>query len=295
MVELPLIEFDDLKTKLPSNDCYQNDIMISDMDYHSIFFTDNIRMNALQILLLLKGSLDMCIDYTSYTITSNMMVTIMPTHVVQLNSFSPDFKARLLVVSRTFLEQTTIPDRSSPTFSYMTIRKNPCVQLRPEELQILNDVFSLLRDKINLRSHNLHRLVIQNTLRGFFLEMANIFYDRQEYATPPSLTRKEELLESFLKLLFTHCKKEHAVSFYADKLFITPQYLTLILKEQTGKSANKWIDEVLIGEAKILLKAPQTTVQQIADTLHFADQSTFGKFFKKHMGMSPMEYRKSST
>ncbi|WP_233552114.1 helix-turn-helix domain-containing protein [Parabacteroides sp. AF48-14] len=49
----------------------------------------------------------------------------------------------------------------------------------------------------------------------------------------------------------------------------------------------------LIVEAKILLKAPQATVQQVADVLHFSDQSTFGKFFKKHMGISPMEYRKS--
>ena len=61
----------------------------------------------------------------------------------------------------------------------------------------------------------------------------------------------------------------------------------------TSKSANKWIDDALIVEAKILLKAPQATVQQVADMLHFSDQSTFGKFFKKHMGISPMEYRKS--
>ena len=83
------------------------------------------------------------------------------------------------------------------------------------------------------------------------------------------------------------------MTFYADKLFITPQYLSLILKELTGMSANKWIDDALVAEAKVLLKAPQMTVQQVADQLHFSDQSTFGKFFKKHMGISPMEYRRS--
>ena len=94
-------------------------------------------------------------------------------------------------------------------------------------------------------------------------------------------------------MLFEHCKEQHVVTFYAEKLFITPQYLSLILKELTGKSANKWIADALIVEAKMLLKAPQATVQQVADILHFSDQSTFGKFFKKHMGISPMEYRKS--
>jgi AraC-like DNA-binding protein len=100
-------------------------------------------------------------------------------------------------------------------------------------------------------------------------------------------------MNQFLQLLFDHAKEQHAVTFYAGKLFITPQYLSLILKELTGKSANKWIEDALIVEAKVLLKMPQTTVQQVADKLNFSDQSTFGKFFKKHIGLSPMEYRKS--
>ena len=100
---------------------------------------------------------------------------------------------------------------------------------------------------------------------------------KEELMTAPTLSRKEELFEQFLQLLFEHCKEQHVVTFYAEKLFITPQYLSLILKELTGKSANKWIDDALIVEAKMLLKAPQATVQQVADILHFSDQSTFGK------------------
>jgi len=138
---------------------------------------------------------------------------------------------------------------------------------------------------MNLRTHFFQKEALQNALIGFFIELANIFMGKKELMTAPTLSRKEELFE--------HCKEQHVVTFYAEKLFITPQYLSLILKELTGKSANKWIDDALIVEAKMLLKAPQATVQQVADILHFSDQSTFGKFFKKHMGISPMEYRKS--
>lgn len=294
MIELPVIEFDDLNAHLQSTDSFQSDLMVAEIDSHSVFTTESVRMNTLQIVLLLKGALEISIDYKPYVVTAGTMVTIMPTHVVQLNTFSPDFKARMLVASRSFLEQASLHEQSSSMVSYMNIRKNPCAQLKPEEMQTLDNELLVLRNKIRLRSHHLHRLVLQNAMRSFFLEIGNIFYDRKEYSAPPMLTRKEELLDAFLKLLFTHCKEEHVVSFYADKLFITPQYLSLILKEQTGKSANKWIDEALMQEAKILLKTPQSTVQQVADALHFSDQSTFGKFFKKHMGMSPMEYRKSS-
>ena len=123
-----------------------------------------------------------------------------------------------------------------------------------------------LRQTILQTSHHLQRLLIQNTLMGFFIEMGNIFSERKEYNTPPSLTRKEELFESFLRILYMYCKEQHVVSFYAEQLYITPQYLSLILKELTGRSANKWIDEALMQEAKILLKAPQATVYIISFT-----------------------------
>lgn len=176
---------------------------------------------------------------------------------------------------------------------YMQIRKNPCAAMSAEETEHISGQFSILREKMKLRTHFFQKEALQNALIGFFIELANIFMGKKELMTAPTLSRKEELFEQFLQLLFEHCKEQHVVTFYAEKLFITPQYLSLILKELTGRSANKWIDDALIVEAKMLLKAPQATVQQVADILHFSDQSTFGKFFKKHMGISPMEYRKS--
>ena len=83
------------------------------------------------------------------------------------------------------------------------------------------------------------------------------------------------------------------MAFYASQLCISPQYLSMLLREQTGKSANKWIDDAVLMEAKMLLKTPQLSVQQVAEQLHFSDQSTFGKFFKKHIGLSPLEFRRS--
>ena len=150
-----------------------------------------------------------------------------------------------------------------------------------------------MSSKVKEPSHFYQIGSLQNSFLGFLLEIGNILMSKKDHMVKPTLSRKDELFEQFLQLLFNHCKEQHVVTFYAEKLCITPQYLSLILKELTGKSANKWIDDALIVEAKILLKAPQATVQQVADMLHFSDQSTFGKFFKKHVGASPMEYRKS--
>ena len=294
MMELPLIDFDSLKSRLYMYESYQADILVADLNSQDVFLNDPVRVNALQVLLVLEGSIDLSIDYVLFQASTNTVVTIMPTHITKVMKYSPNFKGRLMAVSRAFLEQSMMPNHSSSMIQYMKIRKNPTILLQESEIKTLDESMLRLRQTILQTSHHLQRLLIQNTLMVFFIEMGNIFSERKEYNTPPSLTRKEELFESFLRILYMYCKEQHVVSFYAEQLYITPQYLSLILKELTGRSANKWIDEALMQEAKILLKAPQATVQQVADALHFSDQSTFGKFFKKHAGMSPMEYRKNS-
>ena len=294
MMELPLIDFDSLKSRLYMYESYQADILVADLNSQDVFLNDPVRVNALQVLLVLEGSIDLSIDYVLFQASTNTVVTIMQTHITKVMKYSPNFKGRLMAVSRAFLEQSMMPNHSSSMIQYMKIRKNPTILLQESEIKTLDESMLRLRQTILQTSHHLQRLLIQNTLMGFFIEMGNIFSERKEYNTPPSLTRKEELFESFLRILYMYCKEQHVVSFYAEQLYITPQYLSLILKELTGRSANKWIDEALMQEAKILLKAPQATVQQVADALHFSDQSTFGKFFKKHAGMSPMEYRKNS-
>lgn len=294
MMELPLIDFDSLKSRLYMYESYQADILVADLNSQDVFLNDPVRVNALQVLLVLEGSIDLSIDYVLFQASTNTVVTIMPTHITKVMKYSPNFKGRLMAVSRAFLEQSMMPNHSSSMIQYMKIRKKPTILLQESEIKTLDESMLRLRQTILQTSHHLQRLLIQNTLMGFFIEMGNIFSERKEYNTPPSLTRKEELFESFLRILYMYCKEQHVVSFYAEQLYITPQYLSLILKELTGRSANKWIDEALMQEAKILLKAPQATVQQVAYALHFSDQSTFGKFFKKHAGMSPMEYRKNS-
>ena len=90
----------------------------------------------------------------------------------------------------------------------------------------------------------------------------------------------------------TNFVKERSVIFYADQLFLTPKHLSRVIKEVSGRSAGEWIDEQVILEAKARLKTSSLTVQEISDQLGFPNQSFFGKYFKRHVGMSPSDYRK---
>ena len=229
-----------------------------------------------------------------YKLIKGSFLTLMPSHTLRMIHVDEDFRGYLIAVSSSFMNDYGLfRQKNTSMLRYMEIRKNPCAVFEPSEAEVVRDQMLLVRSKIRQKDHYFYKEIMQNALAGLMLELGNIFSAKKEFTASPALSRKEDLLEQFLKLLFENCREQHGVAYYAERLFITPQYLSLILKTLTGKSANKWIDDALIMEARVLLKAPQATVQQVADLLHFSDQSTFGKFFKKHMGVSPMEYRKS--
>lgn len=96
-----------------------------------------------------------------------------------------------------------------------------------------------------------------------------------------------------MNLVQLHHTHERSIAFYADKLFISPKYLSHIIKEATGRSAAAWIDEFVILEAKNMLRFSNKNIQQVAYALNFNTQSSFGKYFKHITGMSPTEYQKS--
>lgn len=83
------------------------------------------------------------------------------------------------------------------------------------------------------------------------------------------------------------------MKYYAEKMFITPKYLSVLIREATGHSAVDWIDQYVILEAKNMLRYSGKNIQQIAYDLNFSNQSAFGKYFKNITGVSPSEFRHS--
>lgn len=108
-------------------------------------------------------------------------------------------------------------------------------------------------------------------------------------------SRKEEIALDFIRLVSLHFKNEKELKFYADKLNITVKYLSNTVREITKVPPTNFITDFVINEAKINLLDNNTSIKEIANQLGFADQYTFGKFFKKHTGLSPKHYRLENT
>ncbi|MDR2472911.1 MAG: helix-turn-helix domain-containing protein [Tannerella sp.] len=250
------------------------------------------RYNAFVLVGITQGSLQIQIDYVNYVAQNNTIVMIMPSHITSFIKGSSDIKGWVLSVSASYMETFSSQSRTPTILSYMQLKKNPVTTFDAKDYSELCESFDFLRNKITQRNHVFYDDLINVAVKLFFIELGNIYIGQSVDFTTETFSRQEELFFEFQKLLMEHCTTHHDVAFYADKLCITTQYLSLILNEQSGKSASQWIQEALVVEAKSLLK-PRTSIQEVADALNFPDASTFGKFFKKNTGVSPLTFKKS--
>ena len=110
--------------------------------------------------------------------------------------------------------------------------------------------------------------------------------------TEHTFSRQETLVRKFFDLLIDSYETKRNVSYYADKLCISPKYLTTVVKSVSNRPVQSWINEVILVSAKRYIMTTELTINQIADRLHFHTTSSFVRFFRVHTGLSPLEYRK---
>ena len=102
------------------------------------------------------------------------------------------------------------------------------------------------------------------------------------------------LFNRFLNLLAQTSPKYHPVSFYADKLQITPKYLSVLCKQCSGKTALEWIEESVLEEIRFYLVQPDITIKEVARITGFDNPSFFGQYVKQHFGCTPATFREKN-
>ena len=112
-----------------------------------------------------------------------------------------------------------------------------------------------------------------------------------EHQRPHDSGHKENIFRIFIHLAFQYYKVEHQVQFYADRMNITPVYLTRTVKEVSGNTVLAYLQSMLYNEACVQLSSTSKSIGEISEELRFNDQSAFSNFFKLHSGMSPVAYR----
>ena len=270
-------------------DTLYTDFDITDQIENLPFFNHPVRQECMMFAFCLEGYLDISIHHERKVITESHFFGSCPHHIVTLNEVSEDFKGYFICMSKRFLEDIRIDFKNGLSI-YFYFKDHPATRLTEQEIETLKTYFSLLSKKKQEKESDLYHSITLHLINALFFEVNHILtqYHEQEKIKK---TRREELFEQFMFLIEKHFMKERSIGFYAEKMFLTPKYLSSIIKEISGKHAGDWIDETIIMEAKTLLKCSGLNIQQIAEALNFANQSFFGKYFKHHTGFSPTQYK----
>jgi len=239
-----------------------------------------------------KGRFRCMINLKEYEIHDGMLVLSIPDNIIQMTPVSPKeeiIELTVLAVSPQFMN-TWRSDLNKIFIEAISVLKNPILDMLPEEVDLASDYFALI-DKIIGSDTSYKMESIGYILTSIFYLIGGFVKKRVAESDAVVTSRHKKMFDMFLELVEKHHDKERMVSFYADKLCITPKYLSKIIKSVSGMSAPDIINRYVILEAQHLLRHTDKSIKQIADDLNFANQSFFQKYFKAHTGMTPNEYR----
>lgn len=239
--------------------------------------------------MCIQGSANIKVNLQDYHISTNELVTLMPEHIVHGYSSSQDFRGVFILVSNKVSEEL-LPDITSALPILMDFRQCPVIALTPEEKDSIMEYYEFIWRKILTVRPQYSSKQINSLLLSVLYEVLSIYKERYSYGNFKR-TRNEETFYNFYSMLEAEYRKERSVIYFANRLCISPKHLSMVVKKVSGRTASDWIDEYVILEAKQMLRSTSLTIQEVSRELNFANQSFFGKYFKKHVGVSPSEYR----
>lgn len=258
-------------------------INCSDMPHHLFKLEDAC------IFFCHSGEARIEIDLLEYDIMPNTQIIFLPNSIINYSYASPDLSISYITFSNAFFQEATV--RLDPSFFHF-LKENPVVTLPVERTRTINGLIIALEDLYKDKENCFRLQILRNYIQSFLLDIYDKTHRIFEQNRPEGISRQEELFKRFIQLIHKHCLNQREVSFYAQKMFITPRYLSAIAQTVAGETAKNIIDKHVILEIKVLLESTDLSIQEIANRLQFPDQSFFGRYFKKHIGISPQYYRR---
>lgn len=270
-------------------DSIGDDIILSDKMLLPTEYLFPFKLDVTVAVICLSGTMNVKVNLKERNIQSPGLLVVVSNQNVQFERVCDDFSGLFILMSDKFLSNLLSgPQERIPLF--LSVFENPWIPLNDEDLDSLKKYYYMLQTEIRKTDNPFRLETVKHLTQAIFYGTGYRFYNLSETGKK---SKHELLMEEFLRLVNTHYKEQREVGFYADKLKLTPKYLSKVIHVNSGKSANDWINEHVILEAKALLKSTNMSIQQISDYLNFPSQSFLGKYFKRHVGISPKEYKKN--
>ena len=235
-----------------------------------------MKLSMPHLLLVESGEVRLNVSFRDMAVASGCCALIGANAMVERVSVSDDTRVILMLFS---CRMATILQHDLPVVTW---------KLRVEHMTMLKQVYGMMRTIMldNAFAPNREENIVSCiNLMGSIIGQAE---DRNPDAKP---SRQDEIVARFLQCVNENYREHRDVGFYAAQLRLSLKYMSHVIYEKTGRHPTKWIKDYVILEAKTMLRSGRYSIQQIADELHFPNQSFFGKYFKEAVGVSPKKWK----
>lgn len=232
-------------------------------------------------------------DYEEGTIVSFAPGQVAETEIVQ----GTKLKAKGILFHPDLIKGTSL-GQEIKSYSFFSYSSNEALHLSEEEKEIILDCLNKIKLELTHPIDKLSKRLIARNIQ-LLLDYCMRFYNRQFVTRTESnhdtLSRFESLLDNYFQSGKPQSEGLPTVKYFADRVFLSPNYFGDLIKKETGKTAQEYIQNKLIGVAKELIAGTDKSVSEIAYELGFQYSQHFNRIFKKNVGYTPGEYRKLAT
>ena len=243
------------------------------------------------ILCVRQGSARLVVNFGTYALTPGRIIVMFPNDVVCLQDATPDFRVQMLSYSASMLREASLQLEQT---IYSSMRDDRCRRHSERLTQVVENTFALCNVYFEQKGCTCVNQIVLQLLKAFFLGYHDYLLQNPGERPEPAVSyRMQELFNRFMLLIETYYKQGHDVSFYAERLHITPKYLNNIVQQITQHTPKSIIDHYVILQIKLQLRGGKLSIKQLADEFHFSDSSFFSRYFKQHTGLTPKQFQRS--
>ena len=254
----------------------------------SLYTNYPVRLKCEIFVLCIDGEIEASINLNKVKVKARDVITLTPGSIFQIDRIEGNLKIYFLGFSSSFVEQKENSHIMLDTM-YMILGR-PILTLSEGGTKLLEEYFNvMIHTYLHFEESSILRSIAPNMFTNIHT-VISILYKKNTNDKRP-ISKSEQICRSFTQLVLQHYSQNRSVAWYAEKLGITHAYLCTTVKQTVGKTCVDVISSMVIMDAKSQLKSTDLSIQQISDSLNFANMSFFGKYFKRYVGMSPLEYR----
>lgn len=266
-----------------------SDLML--FDFNDIILPkEDRRMECVLVGMFMTGEGSYTVDTIERKVKANDVIIVGEGQVLGSIKVEKEMTGVGFLVEHEFL-YNVIREVRDVSNLFVFARENPVMSLNSEEVSMFKEYYSLLKLKLDDPSHAFKSQVASSILAAMIYDLCNAT-NRVRISTSHRHSRSQEVFGRFVKLVEQNFRHERHVSWYSEQLGVSPKTLLEMVKRVSQRTPNEWLDIYTTLEIRLMLKNTTKSVKEIADELHFGTQSSLGKFFKEHVGISPSNYRR---